>query len=372
MTRPGRAPRRERGLSLVELMIATVVGILVIGGIVTVFSGSRRTAELNRTMTELQEGARFALESMVRDVRMAGFQGCVSIAEKPATLRGDALPTSDFAATAFTAARVDTASSWSPELPGNFVPPAAGTRGAPVPGTHAVSVQFGNPSTHRIDPMLQVDDDVVLAETTAEAAGFGSGGYALVSDCEVADVFRISATNGAALRHDGAVNGGDPRLSAPYGAGGEGTRPRVMRFEANVYWVGDTGRTNAAGDAVTSLFRQTLPYGTSGNPPIEMVEGVANLKVRVGLRQTGDVLAAERLTFVPPEDSAAAGFLPASVEIGLLVQSHDRVADAPDARTYRLAGTTLSPGTAGAATAYAADRRLRLAFNTTVSIRNRR
>jgi type IV pilus assembly protein PilW len=101
-----------------------------------------------------------------------------------------------------------------------------------------------------------------------------------------------------------------------------------------------------------------------------MVEGVSNLKVRLGFRNS---ILNDNLEYVNPEDSAAAAGRVETVEIGLLMQSFVPVAADDDSRTYILAGSTISPGTSGssASTHYVADRRLRLAFGSTVSVRNR-
>ena len=365
-----------RGFTLVELMVALVLGLVVVGGAITVFAGSRATSTFNATLTELQENARFAMDSIVRDVRMAGFQGCVDINTATATVRGDGAPTTDLFDSAVTGSLVAGPATWSPAGPIGFVPPEAPAPGVPVPGTHALSVQFGSPETHRILKMPSAAAPVTLTDATAAAIGLATGDFALVSNCQSADLFRVTGTADASIAHEAAGNGGDGRLTAAYGepladADGDGvaddaTRSRVMRFEANVYYVGDTGRTNAAGDPVRSLYRQTLPYS---RPPIEMVEGVGHLALRLGFR---DPALGDALAFVRP----GAGPLPSGrvevVEIGLLVESFDPVLDAPDARGYALAGLTVSPGAAHGAGTYANDRRLRRAFNTTVSIRNRR
>jgi hypothetical protein len=102
-----------------------------------------------------------------------------------------------------------------------------------------------------------------------------------------------------------------------------------------------------------------------------MVEGATNLKIRLGYR---DSAQNSNIAYVKPEDAGTASGRIESVELGLLMQSFEQVAADDDDRVYMLAGTALSPGTSGssAATHYVADRSLRLAFGSTVSIRNRR
>ncbi|WP_341649485.1 PilW family protein [Thauera humireducens] len=72
--------RQQRGLTLVELMIGLLVGMLVIGAVLYVFLGSRLTYKYNDTMGRIQENGRVAIEMIGQDVRMAGFIGCRRLA----------------------------------------------------------------------------------------------------------------------------------------------------------------------------------------------------------------------------------------------------------------------------------------------------
>lgn len=339
-----------------------VVGLLLIGGMITVFSGTKRSAQLNSTMAMLQENGRFALGSIVRDVRMAGFQGCVD-STVTARVRASDAPTINYSLSTISSAQVEEDGSWTPSPPLNFNIP--NDVGKPVPGTHALSVQFGNPETREIQAMANVASDVVV--TGDLPAIVTSGDLALISNCQSADIFKVTQASNGVLQHAAIGNSGDNRLSAPYGMNAN-ERARVMRFEANIYYVGDTQRTSLEGDPVLALYRQGLPYD---RPPVEMVEGVSNLKVRLGFR---DALSNSDVEYVDPEDSVGTAGRIESVEIGLLMQSFEQVAATPDSRVYLLAGNTIRPSSATSddATTYITDRRLRLAFGTTVSIRNRR
>ena len=352
--------RKHRGFSLVELMIAMVVGLLLVSGMITVFSGTKRSAQLNSTMAMLQEHGRFALSSIVSDVRMAGFQGCVD-SKVRARIRATDAPTDDYSQSSISSSLIKSDGSWTPAAPLNFNPPD--DVGKPLAGTHALSVQFGSPETRRIQPMASVANDVTIAGDLPPIVTSGD----LISNCQVADIFKVTQAAGGVLKHAAVGNRGDNRLSAPYGQA-VNDRARVMRFEANIYYVGDTQRSNREGDPVYALYRQSWPYD---RPPVEMVEGVSNLKVRLGFR---DALSNSDIEYVDPEDAALASGRIESVELGLLMQSFDQVASNSDSNIYLLAGNAIEPGTSinTEATRYVADRRMRLAFGTTVSIRNRR
>ncbi|WP_020410261.1 PilW family protein [Hahella ganghwensis] len=66
----------QRGLSLVELLIALVLGLLLLTGVINVFLSSKTSYGVQEANSQVQENARFALEFISRDVRMAGFGGC--------------------------------------------------------------------------------------------------------------------------------------------------------------------------------------------------------------------------------------------------------------------------------------------------------
>jgi type IV pilus assembly protein PilW len=72
--RPARA--RMAGLSLIELMIAMVLGLIVMGAAFAVFMSNQSTFGANEGLNRMQENARVAFELMSRDIRAAGGSAC--------------------------------------------------------------------------------------------------------------------------------------------------------------------------------------------------------------------------------------------------------------------------------------------------------
>jgi type IV pilus assembly protein PilW len=70
------APRAMRGLSLIELMIALLLGLLVVGGALGIFISNRRTYSATESLSRIQENARVGFELMARDIREAGGTPC--------------------------------------------------------------------------------------------------------------------------------------------------------------------------------------------------------------------------------------------------------------------------------------------------------
>jgi type IV pilus assembly protein PilW len=76
--RMARQPARARmaGLSLIELMIAMVLGLIVMGAAFAVFMSNQNTFGANEGLNRMQENARVAFELMSRDIRAAGGSAC--------------------------------------------------------------------------------------------------------------------------------------------------------------------------------------------------------------------------------------------------------------------------------------------------------
>lgn len=66
----------QRGFTLVELMVAMVLGLIVIGGVVSVFLSNQQSYRANQALGEVQDNSRIAFELMARDLRDAGMTGC--------------------------------------------------------------------------------------------------------------------------------------------------------------------------------------------------------------------------------------------------------------------------------------------------------
>ncbi|WP_412852260.1 PilW family protein [Ectothiorhodospira shaposhnikovii] len=62
---------RESGLSLVELMVAMVLGLLLLAGVIQVFLGNQTTYRETQRLAALQEAIGYGVDFMVRDIRGA-------------------------------------------------------------------------------------------------------------------------------------------------------------------------------------------------------------------------------------------------------------------------------------------------------------
>lgn len=366
------------GFSLVELLIATTLGLLIISGMIAVFSGNKQSSELNSAMTDIQESARFALDKISDDIRMSGFQGCVDINRGAGLIIASDPPTSDFHASAVTASQVGTGNAWNPAPPLGFKTENHDA----IAGTHALTLQFGDASTFPLTAQLQIGGipnaaGPVIVNTSpgvsSRSFDISQDDYAIISNCSTAEIFRVSAVadaaNTATIAHTAPANNVGA-FQQIYGDADSIEQTSVMRFNSNTYYVGDTGLTNEQGDPVTALYQQALPYGDPvNNPPTELVRGIENFRVAFGVRTS-----ISTLSYMRPTDPGFDSREIESVRIGLLMTSYDRISQIDDQNTYVLAGQSIVPSSAagGGDGFHAGDRRFRLAFNTTVKVRNRR
>jgi len=81
---------RQNGLSLIELMVAMVLGLLLMSGVVSIFLSAKQGYVNQDATSQLQENARFALDMMTREIRMAGYGGCSDAISVANTLDGSA------------------------------------------------------------------------------------------------------------------------------------------------------------------------------------------------------------------------------------------------------------------------------------------
>lgn len=76
MAKTVKAFRRERGVTLVELMIAMGLSLLIGLAVIEVFLSQRQLFVAQDEQSRMQENARFVFEQVSRDLRMVGYWGC--------------------------------------------------------------------------------------------------------------------------------------------------------------------------------------------------------------------------------------------------------------------------------------------------------
>lgn len=368
---------RSDGFSLVELLIAMTLGLMLTAGTFTIFSGNKRSASLNREMASMQESARFALNAISEDIRMAGYQGCADINKSSVSVIANDSPSEDFQSTMISGSVIGFFRNWNPDPElgsgdDEFEPPQDIT---PRRYTHTLAMQFAkNPGSsvtgvQTVGSTPNSTGPLVLSRPIEVDVG----DLALVSTCETGDIFRVtgksvSASNGTMTLEHGDSQNARPSFQQIYGMPFNIGQTRVMPFTTRVYFIADTGEEKPDSSPLYALYQQTSPFDEDTNPPVMLVEGVENMRVLFGVGDNDG-----NLQYVTADDSDYEPSKIRSVRVGLLMSSYGPLRDSEDTNTYVLAGTSIEASDIfDTAQYYSNDMRFRLAFNTTETVRNRR
>jgi type IV pilus assembly protein PilW len=276
-------PARSRGMTLIELMVSMAIGLFLTWGAFEVYVQSKSNYRAAEVTTRLQENARFALEMVEPDLRLAGFWGAL---------------------------QVDTGAGIAISCDGTDVTAWATDFRAAVDATDGAYEIDCAPFSDARD-----DSDVLVVRHASERT----------TDLEPGRVQLQTSLVSAAAFDDGVVPPG-------YDATSE-TRDLVV----HAYYVDNT---SSFADGIPSLRRHTLVDGGVIEDQ-EMVSGVENLQVQLGLDTNGDG-SVER--YVDPDSptvtEGAVGFLPdarvVAVRLWMLVRSEESPGPAwRDVREYR-------------------------------------
>lgn len=262
------------GFTLVELMVAITLGLILLAAISTVFVGSKQTYKAQDSLARLQENARFAMQFIVSDMRLAGYYGCLdNIADKvTSVVNSSALP---YDLTQPAIEGLNKASGqWEPSAHPASLP--SGTIG----GSDAIAIRFADPTT---SISLAADMPNSAAPlTVTDPSTFEQGDIIMIADCTSAHLMQITnVVTGSTLEH--AAGGADASKTPPWPGNknpadfGEkkytvAKGPQILRFATRRYFIA----TNA--DGIPSLFRDL-----NGGSADEMVQGIDFLKITYGV-----------------------------------------------------------------------------------------
>jgi type IV pilus assembly protein PilW len=307
----GRARRsvrsgRQRGLTLIELMISITLGLVVVGAVSYLYIGSRGAYRGNESLAHIQEAGRFAMDSITRDIRRAGALGCGTLASvasggavainaiaRPANLTA-VLPVDSTTSVAGFApasyAALPTTSTWTP--------PA----GAPAYwGGDVLQLQIGYGAPVRVignpDPVALT---IPIADNTQ--GKFSAGDYAVLANCSAATIFMVTAATtttapaadlsfgagAAATGGNGVLGGPTPVLAQPQTPGfAYDSHSTVQHFDQVTYYLGvvPNSTSTALPNGQPALYRYSLRTGTAE----EIVENVEDLDIVYGVGAGGSM-----------------------------------------------------------------------------------
>lgn len=71
--------KRQTGFTLIELLVALSISSILIAGAFRMFTSQHKVYEVQSDVMEMQQGIRVAMDILVRDIRMAGFNSTIAL-----------------------------------------------------------------------------------------------------------------------------------------------------------------------------------------------------------------------------------------------------------------------------------------------------
>ena len=265
---PMIAPRRAmQGISMVELMIAMVLGLIVLAGLATLFANSSAArTEMERSSRQIENG-RFAMEILADDLRMAGFYGELNVRSlTPTAVLQD--PCSVVVA------------DWAKAI---------------SIGIQGYNDAVGAPSCVGADVKVGTDILVIRRAATCEAGVAGCDAaldglpYVQISKCSPENVglpptgtpYKIGIRGGTIVgQQSGAIvalPNFDLHVRNCTGTAG------IRRYFVRIYYISND---NGNGVAIPTLKR--LDFNGSGFAVTPLVEGIEELNIEYGIDIDGD------------------------------------------------------------------------------------
>jgi type IV pilus assembly protein PilW len=315
---------QQQGFTLVELMIAMMLGLLLTSALLTMLSQSQRSFRQDDTYASMQDESRYAMQELSRDISMAGFVGDVMSPDVIA-LDGSLVVGDDCASA----------------------------------GGESFIEQLSDSGTNEYTTLMAVDNITAATATTAFAC---LDGGELVVGTDIVAIKRLVGQESTDDLEDGDIairqNGTaamlfiEPIVDAAYV-----DVPYEERIYAPaIYYIRDW--TDVEDDGIPSLCRMVIEGGASADMVSECIaKGIENLQLEYGLDTDVDGSIDEYVADPTPAQIESA----ISARIFLLARTADEDFSYTDSRTYELSNADSDTP---------ADGFRRRVYTTTVSIQN--
>ena len=233
------AGKGELGITLVELMVAVVVGLLLMLGVIQVYLTSKQSYNAQAELARMQESGRFAMDLITRDLRRAGYWGgnvdTTTIAGDP----GRRDPPDD------TCVNSDWATNITWRVSGlNDGETGYSCAAGRIEDADLLTIRYAGP-----EPTLTIENDGTL-------------------------YLRSTLFAGRVMRGNNQASNTLP----PLGAAPDHLLPQVRPLVSNAYYIANSAQT-CNGAAIPALWRvRLLPGGAIGAE--EVAPGIEQLQVR--------------------------------------------------------------------------------------------
>lgn len=339
---------RQSGLGLVEIMVAIVVGLIVLDGVLQIYLNSNQTYRMQENQSRIQENGRFALQFMTKDLRTAGYIGCVTLPQISINVLASGPPLTPMFDPATVIQGYDSG-AWPATFPAQPANLVLGTSvlvvTAPVGDSVQLNADLPNPTA-----------DIGIA---SNPYNFKTGDLLLVSDCQSAHLFKATGVTASSISHATTGNS-SAELSKDSFKATYKSDALVMKYDVFMYYIG-TYADPSTGANKRALFRWS-PAGAN-----QLIDNVQDMQITYGIDTLHKFDDPGVVNFNAYQYLAAAAVTAAnrwpdvvSTQVNLLLVSNDDgLTTQPQQYSFNGAAVT------------ATDRRLYRLFSGTIAFRNR-
>ncbi len=337
--------KRQKGLSLIEVLVGMALGLLLTAGILQLFFGTKSTYTAQDGISKIQESSRFAAEFLGTEMRIGGlrslcydyFGGDALQITNHLNVGGQLLYSANSGVWGWE--YTGTADGDTYELPEDLDPSTepltnwaaadgvgqlpAELQGLVVPGSDVLLIKritqaanwtaAASGGTATTIPIELLDATIPV---NTDGSGMAQGDLTLVTNCRVGDLFVntsaaanvLSSNGGVTLPADSVINALSNDAVA---LGAYGQSAQIYRYNSSLFYIGrrDDG-------SPPSLFKVNLGVG---GVPQELVENVESMQVLFGITNNADVR--DQVAAYVAADAVPAWDRVLTVRIGLLVRS---------------------------------------------------
>lgn len=357
----------NKGFTLVELMVATLLGAFLLSGLVQIFSSAKQTYKVQENLARLQENGRFAIDTMTQDIRLADYWGC---SPTPPSINALAIQPTDTnyffynfntALEGFNAMKNN---AWAPVLNKNFVSDTVSDQSDVLTLRRANALGFLIEAHAAPAEALHLKtNDSTTLQNSLKQAGIGVDAVVMATNCLTAEAFQVTDMSGSpvAIAHTG-VTANATKFTAGNNASGITTpypTGQLYALSTASYYIATTNNESSLYRRTTGSYSIISDNKAAINVTEALVGNVEQMQILYGVDTNND--------FTPNYyvDASEVGTWDKvlSVRVSLLLTTtDDNITEHPVDYYFPPWNPTKHTPT---------DRKIRRVFTTTIALRNR-
>lgn len=295
---------RQRGLSIIELMVAMVLGLVIMGAVAGVMLSNSQSFRTTKAVTQLQDSVRVGYELLARDIRQAANMPCGTDIKVVNILNGAQ------------GANTPWQYNWDNGILGLGANESLTGVSNRVAGTEALILMSGDAGDVYMQEYAHDNNSAnFTVGFSGDGHGLRDGDILMVCNEKLATIFQM---NNGQRNNAGKIvvnTGNDVPGNCTKGLGeiipgnnenqpcntngirGPYDRNTVVAKLSSVAWyIGDNGRAAEGGRSLYMTRLGTANNGDAELNEVEVASGVVNMELRYRTRDTSSFVAASAIT----------------------------------------------------------------------------